>query len=448
MKKNFFYLVLLIISLTCLSICIFTNITYSEFNSTLVKKNISNFSSLTYSGRLPGSDENSLIGEIIRKNFQDNGLSPLNDNYKEYFSVICPVKTNTKPYLQVSVGDIVIEELNYGIDFKEDMLNFKNNTLTFSKEDKINIYTDSIEVITDKGNCLFIVPKNNDFSFRSSFVSDLPYDMVVMITTATYNKILNYSRDGLEISIHLPFTTEEKKISNVVGVINGYSNKLPPLVLTAHFDHLGKDGLENTYVGALDNASGTSFLLELQRTLSSYGKPNRNIIFVALNAEEFGLLGSKNFAEGNIDILKGAEVINFDMIGSANYPITFMQGMSFKDKNSSLLNSVVDISKDLKAPFEVIYQDSSDHASFNNIGIDSISFCHSDMSKIHTPNDKVEFISTDAIDSVYKIVNEKVKDSCYGYITQFVYSGFSIFVFSLISGALIVIIFLNRKKIK
>ncbi|MDZ4957204.1 M28 family peptidase, partial [Clostridium perfringens] len=138
------------------------------------------------------------------------------------------------------------------------------------------------------------------------------------------------------------------------------------------------------YCGALDNASGTAFLLEIQRTLASYGTPKRDIIFAALNAEEFGLLGSKNFAESNIDKLKGAEVINFDMIGSDGYPLTLMLGASYKDKDSELLKSVEKISKKNNVSTNVVYEDSSDHASFNNLGIDALSFCHSDMSKIHT----------------------------------------------------------------
>ncbi|WP_445344122.1 M28 family metallopeptidase [Clostridium septicum] len=432
MKKKVSYYLLILFITTALGFSIFFNITYSQFNSNNVKKNIANFSSQTYSGRLPGSDENNLVAEIIRKNFQDNKLTPLNDNYRENFNTVCPVKTNTQPYMQISTKGIVLEELKYGVDFKDDMINFKKNTITFSRADTVNIYTKSIDVITSDAKCLFYVNCKEDFSFRSSFSSDFPYDMVISVNTNTYNKILDSVRKGLEISVHVPFENEEKTISNVVGVLKGSSHKLPPLVLTAHYDHLGKDGLENLYSGALDNASGTSFLLELQRSLSTYGKPKRDIIFVALNAEEFGLLGSKEFAEKNIDKLHDAEVINFDMIGSEGYPLTFMQGLSFKDKDSKLLKSVEKIAKNKGVKTEVVYQDSSDHASFNNAGIDSLSFCHSDVSRIHTPNDTAEFISTNAIDTAYEVVEAKILGSSYGFLTRFFYSKISIILFSIL----------------
>lgn len=446
MKKKILYYCSLLISLILLITSLFFNFTYSEFSSDNVKDNIANFSSYDYAGRLPGSNENLLVGELIKKSFESSELVPLNESYMENFTTLCPVDSNTIPYLTISYNNIVIEELKYGIDFKEDMINFRNNTLTFSKNNTVNINTNSIEVANDTGNYLFYVAKNNDFSFRSSFMSDYPYNMAIMITTDTYNKILDSVRAGLDVSVHVPFTTEEKTISNVVGVLEGSKDNLPPLVITSHYDHLGKDGLGNTYTGALDNASGTSFMLELQRSLSTYGKPKRDIIFVALNAEEFGLLGSKNFAEKNKDKLTGAEVINFDMIGSECYPITFMLGESAKDKESELLNSVEKLSKKHNTPYEVEYRNASDHASFTNIGLDSLSFCHSDMTKIHTPNDKVEFISTDAIDSVYTIAFEKIQDSCYGNLTVFFNNKYSILILAFIFGLLVAAPFAHRKK--
>jgi aminopeptidase YwaD len=326
MKKKLIYYVSLLSTIILLSLSIFSNFTYSSFNADNVKESIAILSSDTYGGRLAGSKENSLVEELIRKNFQDNKLIPLNENYKESFSVISPVNNNTTPYLKISYDDGFEESFKYGVDFKEDMINFKTTNLTFSKENKVNVFSNYIEVSTNEGNFLFYLAPNNNFSFRSSFISNFPYNMMVLINTDTYNKLLDSLRDGATISVNIPFSTEEKEISNVVGVIEGTSSSLPPLVLTAHFDHLGTDALKNTYGGALDNASGTSFLLELERSLSTYGKPKRDIIFVALNAEEFGLLGSKDFAEKNLDKLKGAEVINFDMIGSDGYPLTLMVG--------------------------------------------------------------------------------------------------------------------------
>ena len=297
---------------------------------------------------------------------------------------------------------------------------------------------------------MFYLSPKDDFSFRSSFISTFPYDMMVLINTKTYNKILDSIREGAEVSINIPFSIEEKEIYNIVGVINGSSSKLPPLILTAHYDHLGADALKNTYYGALDNASGTSFLLEIERALSTYGKPKRDIIFVALNAEEFGLLGSKNFAEKNLEKIKDAEVINFDMIGSDGYPLTLMLGASAKDKESKLLDSIEKIAKDKNVETKVSYENSSDHASFNDLGIDALSFSHSDLTKIHTPNDKVEYISKDAINSAYSVIEEKIFNSSYGEITKFFYGKTSLFIFSILFAFVLsspIVSYLKKRKI-
>ena len=428
MKKKIIYFCLLsIISFLLLSTIYFNN-TYSQFSSNNVLNNIYVLSSDTLGGRLAGSNENSLAGEIIKNRFKSSKLTTLNNdnNYTQSFDTICPVVTNTSPYLKIESNGEIEEELKYGVDFKEDMINFKNNTFSFSSSDKINSYLAYMEVTCTDGQFLIYVPKNNNFSFRSSFFSDFAKDAVIMVSATAYEKISNGLKEGKQISIHIPFKEEEKTISNIIGVIKGSNPSLSPFIITAHYDHLGKDGLGNTYSGALDNASGVSFLLELSRSLSTYGKPERDIIFVALNAEEFGLLGSKAFAESNLFNIQDSEVINFDMIGSADYPISFMQGSKFKNTDSKLLNSLKSLCDSNNINYEILYEDSSDHASFNNLNIDAVSFCHSDKTRIHTPDDTIDYIDTNSIDVVYTIVENEIKDSCYSTLTRFVYSSRSL----------------------
>jgi Zn-dependent M28 family amino/carboxypeptidase len=70
------------------------------------------------------------------------------------------------------------------------------------------------------------------------------------------------------------------------------------VVLTAHWDHLGKDPSRSDdpiFNGALDNASGTAALLELAQA-SMLVEPDRSLLFLAVTAEEKGLLGSKHYA--------------------------------------------------------------------------------------------------------------------------------------------------------
>ncbi len=97
-------------------------------------------------------------------------------------------------------------------------------------------------------------------------------------------------------------TTREAVISaNVVGILPGSDPSLAAesVVVTAHLDHIGicQPLAENAICnGALDNASGTAAMLEAARALSQGPRPARSVVFIALTAEEKGLLGSAHIA--------------------------------------------------------------------------------------------------------------------------------------------------------
>ena len=86
---------------------------------------------------------------------------------------------------------------------------------------------------------------------------------------------------------------------NVAGIKKGTTHPEEFILMMAHWDHLGtKEGLsgDNIYNGAVDNATGIAGILELARTLSA-SENQRSLLFLAVTAEESGLLGSEYFAE-------------------------------------------------------------------------------------------------------------------------------------------------------
>lgn len=89
---------------------------------------------------------------------------------------------------------------------------------------------------------------------------------------------------------------------NVIATLEGSDPFLKNecVVYTAHWDHLGISGaagLSEIYHGARDNAVGTGGLLEVARALTRLPvRPARSIVFVAVTAEEHGLLGSRHYA--------------------------------------------------------------------------------------------------------------------------------------------------------
>jgi Zn-dependent M28 family amino/carboxypeptidase len=104
------------------------------------------------------------------------------------------------------------------------------------------------------------------------------------------------------LTAHVAATRTPVMSPNIAGVLKGSDPRLAAqyVVVTAHLDHLGVGAPiagDPIYHGAMDNASGVASLIEVARTLAASGdRPKRSVLFVAVTAEEKGLLGSRYFA--------------------------------------------------------------------------------------------------------------------------------------------------------
>ena len=87
---------------------------------------------------------------------------------------------------------------------------------------------------------------------------------------------------------------------NAVAMLPGTERPEELIVYMAHWDHLGRTlnipGSAGIYNGAVDNASGTAGLLEIARMYAEAGAPERSVMFLAVTLEEYGLLGSRYYA--------------------------------------------------------------------------------------------------------------------------------------------------------
>jgi len=124
---------------------------------------------------------------------------------------------------------------------------------------------------------------------------------------------------GLTASMSVRNDVRNATSYNVVGKVQGSKHPLEAFVYTAHWDHLGKNanakpGEDAIFNGAQDNATGVSALIELGRAFAATKPaPERSVMFVAVTAEESGLLGSEYFAaHPPIPLAQMAGGINMD----------------------------------------------------------------------------------------------------------------------------------------
>ena len=105
---------------------------------------------------------------------------------------------------------------------------------------------------------------------------------------------------GLRASVAVTNGLSSMESANVVGMLPGSEHPDEYIVYTAHWDHLGvaRSVLQDRiYNGAVDNATGVAGMLEIAEAFSVMeAGPKRSIVFLAVTAEESGLLGSDWYA--------------------------------------------------------------------------------------------------------------------------------------------------------
>ena len=105
--------------------------------------------------------------------------------------------------------------------------------------------------------------------------------------------------------------------ANVIATLPGSKRPDEYIVYMAHWDHLGRTlarGGDNIFNGAMDNATGTAGLLALAKAFAESGtRPERSIVFLAVTAEEAGLLGSAYYVENPVyPLARTVAALNMD----------------------------------------------------------------------------------------------------------------------------------------
>ena len=185
-----------------------------------------------------------------------------------------------------------------------------------------------------------------------------------------------------EVSATLTVETGVYQSQNVVAEKPGTSGSGDVVVLGSHYDTV-----EGT-PGANDNGSGSAAVVIVARAIADISYPF-DIRFVMFGSEELGLHGSINHlralnSDQRDDIIA---MFNFDALGTGD--VIGVLG------DRPLLDEAVDIAEELGISVRRRFNlgnATSDHASFQEAGIPVIFFLADDISRIHTPEDRLQFV--------------------------------------------------------
>lgn len=213
---------------------------------------------------------------------------------------------------------------------------------------------------------------------------------------------------------------------NVLGYLEGTDKKDELLIVTSHYDHIGKkrsgegDLINN---GADDDGSGTVAVMQLAKAFAQAKKegrgPRRSILFMTVAGEEMGLLGSEFYTNNPIFPLANTVVnLNIDMIGRRDEqhrespPYVYVIG---SDKLSTELHKLSEAvnAQNTRLVFDYLYNDEnhparlyyrSDHWNFARKNIPIIFYFDGIHEDYHQPSDEVDKIEFDLLTARTKCV--------------------------------------------
>ena len=353
------------------------------------RQTISMLCSPEYAGRGYVEDGRVLAANFIAAEFQKIGLQPFKNKYQQTFTL--PVQTFPGACLFVLGSDTLKPGIDYlvhpgsaGVALPSSYQLVYCNTSTLYRS--VNAFKpcpkDRMLVVQTTGfggdtNKVLQarLQELQQFAATTELTTNKltwsvsqeakPYPAFQVVTTAFASK-------PQSAFIHLTTLFEPKfTSSNVIGYLPAAqkAKQKPYLVVTAHYDHLGKMGKDTYFPGANENASGVGMLLYLAQELSRQRDSNFNYVFIAFGAEEAGLVGSHYFVEHPLFDLKQIRfLLNTDIMGSGEEGITVVNATLFKSEFDKLkeLNTEANYLPQIKSRGPAA---NSDHYFFTESGV-------------------------------------------------------------------------------
>jgi Zn-dependent M28 family amino/carboxypeptidase len=207
---------------------------------------------------------------------------------------------------------------------------------------------------------------------------------------------LRFSATPLSTTVRMGLAVEEKAdvpARNVLGLLPGSDPEHADevVVVSAHYDHLGREPDGATMVGANDNASGAASVIEIARLWHEAGyQPARSILFAAWDGEEQGLLGSQYYVEHpTLPLTQTVGVINLDMVGAGEtLRVDGAGGLAAQVQSGAQVYGITTTHA---------FVGRSDHVPFDAAGIPAVTLIYWPDPNYHTPDDQISAISPEKL---------------------------------------------------
>ncbi len=271
----------------------------------------------------PGKMEVSLDGKKLRPGI-DYLIDPSSPSLKGSFKLIrigrqeLNEPEHLNEILKASTGKAILIDMNDSLSFSP------------SDNEKINKRIEAIKYDPELKNALTLILSDKKLTWG---IAGGQAKKAVFSLHSGEIKSDGISTVGVNITARLK---RNHQTQNIIGIIPGKTVPDSFLVVTAHYDHLGIMGKETCFTGANDNASGIAMLLNLAKYFAE-NPPKYSLVFMALSAEELGLLGAVSISKDpGFETGKIRFLVNFDMAGTGEEGIKVVNATVFKEEFEKL----------------------------------------------------------------------------------------------------------------
>ena len=305
-------------------------------------------------------------GDSIAARFLENEFNKIGVKYltgqQSYFQSFAHNVVTFPDAMELVINrDTLIPGIDFMVDPNSGSSNQTWKTLKLTTEDlfsenlKTRFYSSRIKDQESINSCIIDIRALQGDSLKKvkiELIPTLAQQLHVLVITddkftfSVGNEPFSYSliyikgnkyQEKARIYTNIQATFVQNYLStNVVGMIPAIKKTKQTIVLSAHYDHLGKIGAKTYFPGANDNASGVAMLFELARYYAK-NPVKYNIVFIAFAGEEAGLLGSSYFVQ--YPWLKLEDIhflINLDIMGSGEEGITVVNATLHPEKFEQL----------------------------------------------------------------------------------------------------------------
>ncbi|MEJ8816705.1 M28 family peptidase [Lacibacter sp. H407] len=360
-------------------------------------------------GRRVFSPEIDKAADFIAAEFKAAGLETWNSSgtYRQEFTILTPrFKGLTCSFDQQSVDpkNVVVITTAASVTINEQS-GYEKVKLAAG----VNLFSEAQKYIRSGKNYIVLVDTSysKNFGRLTGFKRGMfpMKNSVVFVLTAV---------DPSTYSIEAQHEITEQKLSNVVGIIPGKSEKDEYVIFSGHYDHIGigkpVDG-DSIFNGANDDAAGTTAVILLAKYYKALNNNERTIIFAAFTAEESGGYGAQYFSK-QFDPAKVAAMFNIEMIGTESKwgkNSAYITGFEKTDMGAIM-------QKNLEGTGFAFYPDPytdqnlfyrSDNATLARLGVPAHTISTSKMDSepnYHKVSDEVETLDLDNMTMIIKSI--------------------------------------------